>query len=160
MLSLSVTHSSSQRLEMRRSSGRPPKGRGLTPLSGIADTIGGIPLRVHCQAPLYGSAAVDVLCGVCPLHLLLLNHALADHLVHRGFNKGRADRLAVSVAFAKVRDELLVVADVGSRVSLYPWHLLHHLREQQTGNAASLSERWMRGTSHECYSQRDGGCGA
>ena len=49
----------------------------------------------------------------CPLHLLLLHHALADHLVHRRFNEGRADRLAVSVAFAEVRDELLVVADVG-----------------------------------------------
>ena len=49
----------------------------------------------------------------CPLHLLLLHHAFADHLVHRRFNEGRADRLAVSVAFAEVRDELLIVADVG-----------------------------------------------
>jgi len=48
----------------------------------------------------------------CPLHLLLLHHPLADHL-HRRFNEGRADRLAVSVAFAEVRDELLIVADVG-----------------------------------------------
>jgi hypothetical protein len=37
----------------------------------------------------------------CPFHLLLLHHALADHLVHRRFNEGRADRLAVSVAFAE-----------------------------------------------------------
>ena len=29
----------------------------------------------------------------CPLHLLLLDHALADHLVHRGFNEGSADHL-------------------------------------------------------------------
>jgi hypothetical protein len=34
----------------------------------------------------------------CPLHLLLLHHAFADHLVHRRFNEGRADRLAGSVA--------------------------------------------------------------
>ncbi len=49
----------------------------------------------------------------CPLHLLLLHHAVADHLVHRVRRRARADRLAVSVAFAKVRDELLIVADVG-----------------------------------------------
>jgi len=48
----------------------------------------------------------------CPLHLLLLDHALADHLVDRGFNEGRANHLVVPVAFAKVRDELLIVADV------------------------------------------------
>ena len=45
----------------------------------------------------------------CPLHLLLLDHALADHLVHRGFNEGSADQLVVPVTFAEVRDELLIV---------------------------------------------------
>jgi len=48
------------------------------------------------------------------VHLLLLHNTLADHLVHLRFNEGRADRLAVSVALAKVRDELLIAADVVS----------------------------------------------
>ena len=57
----------------------------------------------------------------CPLHLLLFHHAFADHLVHRRFNEGRADRLAVSVAFAEVRDELLIVADVGLEFAYTRW---------------------------------------
>src|ERR1700680_488980 len=64
----------------------------------------------------------------CPLHLLLLHHAFADHLVHRRFNEGRADRLAVSVAFAEVRDELLIVADVGLEFAYTLGHLLHQWR--------------------------------
>src|SRR5438477_94097 len=66
----------------------------------------------------------------CPLHLLLFYHALADHLVDRGFNEGRADHLAVSVAFAKVRDELLIVADVGFEFT----YTLGHLLRQWRGN--------------------------
>jgi len=52
-----------------------------------------------------------------PLHLLLLLHALADYLVHRRFNGGRAE-FAVSVAFAEVRDKVLIVADVGLEFTL------------------------------------------
>ena len=63
----------------------------------------------------------------CPLHLLLLHHAFADHLVHRRFNEGRADRPAVSVAFAEVRDELLILADVGLEFA-YTNHLLARFR--------------------------------
>jgi hypothetical protein len=55
----------------------------------------------------------------CPLHLLL-----ADHLVDRGFNEGRADHLVVPVAFAEVRDELLIVANVGLELAYTLGHLL------------------------------------
>ena len=70
----------------------------------------------------------------CPLHLLLLDHALADHLVHRGFNEGSADHLAVSVAFAEVRDELLIVADVGLEFA----YTLGYLLRQRRGNLGKL----------------------
>jgi hypothetical protein len=60
----------------------------------------------------------------CPLHLLLLYYALADHLVDRGFNEGRADHLVVPVAFAEVRDELLIVANVGLELAYTLGHLL------------------------------------
>ena len=49
----------------------------------------------------------------CPLHLLLLDKAAADHLVDPGLHKRGADGFSLPVAFSKVRDELLVVADVG-----------------------------------------------
>jgi hypothetical protein len=58
----------------------------------------------------------------CPLHLLLLNEPPAHNLVDRGLNERSANRLALSVALAKIRDRFLVVADVGlefrCRVSL------------------------------------------
>ena len=77
----------------------------------------------------------------CPLHLLLLHHAFADHLVYRRFNEGRADRLAVSVAFAEVRDELLIVAYVGLEFAYTLGHLLRqwrrNLRKLQIDKAAS-----------------------
>src|SRR3954447_17599098 len=47
-----------------------------------------------------------------PLHLLLLHHSLANHLVYRRLDKRRADRLAVPVAFTEVWNELLIVTDV------------------------------------------------
>src|SRR4051794_32015913 len=43
-----------------------------------------------------------------PLHLLFLNHALAHHLVHRRFDKTRADSLAIAIALAVVRDAGLI----------------------------------------------------
>jgi len=70
----------------------------------------------------------------CPLHLLLLHHALADHLVDRGFNEGRADHLVVPVAFAEVRDELHIVADVGLKFA----YTLGHLLRQWRGNLGKL----------------------
>jgi hypothetical protein len=66
--------------------------------------------------------------------MLLLHHAFAHHLVHRRFNEGRADRLAVSVAFAEVRDELLIVADVGLEFA----YTLGHLLRQWRGNLGKL----------------------
>src|ERR1700719_251908 len=75
----------------------------------------------------------------CPLHLLLLHHALADHLVDRGFNEGRADHLVVSVAFAEVRGELLIVADVGLKFA----YTLGYLLRQWRGNLGKLQiGRW------------------
>ena len=35
--------------------------------------------------------------GLSPSHLLLLNHALADHLIHRGLCEGRRNFLSVPV---------------------------------------------------------------
>jgi hypothetical protein len=60
----------------------------------------------------------------CPLHLLL-RCFFTMRLLITWFtvdsNEGRADRLAVSVAFAEVPDELLIVAGCRSRIRLYPW---------------------------------------
>jgi hypothetical protein len=47
-----------------------------------------------------------------PLHLLALDHALADHLIDRRFREGCRDRLAVAVALSVVRNEAAVVVDV------------------------------------------------
>jgi hypothetical protein len=33
---------------------------------------------------------------LCPPHLLVFHHALADHLVHRRLDKGRRDSLGVT----------------------------------------------------------------
>jgi hypothetical protein len=41
-----------------------------------------------------------------PAHLLLFDHALADHLVDGGFGERGGDRLTGSVAFAVVGDAL------------------------------------------------------
>jgi hypothetical protein len=49
----------------------------------------------------------------CPLHLLALAKALANHLVDRRFDKPRTDLLPIAVAFAIVGNEALVVRDVG-----------------------------------------------
>src|SRR6185295_19392184 len=48
-----------------------------------------------------------------PAHLLFLDEALADHLVHRRLHKRRRDYLAVPIAVAIVRNERLVRPDVG-----------------------------------------------
>src|SRR5208282_1676955 len=80
----------------------------------------------------------------CPLHLLLLHHALADHLVHRGFNGGRTDHLVVPITFAEVRDELLIVADVGLE---YAYTLGHLLR---SGEGTSGNSRSIRRPSNRC----------
>ena len=41
------------------------------------------------------------------------NNVARYNLVDRRFNEGRADRLAVSIAFAEIWHELLIVADAG-----------------------------------------------
>src|SRR6478735_2704984 len=51
-----------------------------------------------------------------PLHLLLLGEALVDHDVDRGFYEGGRDRLTVAPAFAVVRDDGAVVADVAGEL--------------------------------------------
>jgi hypothetical protein len=52
-----------------------------------------------------------------PLHLLLLHHALADHLVDRGLHEARADPFAIAIALAVVDDEARVVRDVGGELA-------------------------------------------
>ena len=47
-----------------------------------------------------------------PLHRLLLDEALTDHLIDGRFDKGDADGFAVPVALAKVGNELAVVPNV------------------------------------------------
>ena len=47
-----------------------------------------------------------------PLHLLLLDEALADDLIDRGFHKRGTDGFALTVTFSEVGDELGVVPDV------------------------------------------------
>ena len=49
------------------------------------------------------------------LDLLLLDHALADHLVHRGFNEGSADHLVDPVGLKNLRDRAL--APTGPRLA-------------------------------------------
>jgi hypothetical protein len=44
---------------------------------------------------------------------LLFDEPSAHHLVDRRFDKPRADPFAVTAPFAEVRDELVVVANVG-----------------------------------------------
>src|SRR3954447_10919035 len=51
-----------------------------------------------------------------PLHLLLLGEAFVDHDVDRGFHEGGRDWLAVAPAFAVVRDDGAVVADVAGEL--------------------------------------------
>jgi hypothetical protein len=47
-----------------------------------------------------------------PAHLLLLDHPLADHLVHRRFREGRRDPPAVAMPVPVVRDRIPVALDV------------------------------------------------
>ncbi len=52
-----------------------------------------------------------------PLHLLLLAESLVEDGVDARLNKGRRDGVAVSPAFAVVRDESAVVLDVGPELT-------------------------------------------
>jgi hypothetical protein len=40
-----------------------------------------------------------------PLHLLFLTEALADHLIHRRFDKAGADAFALTIALAIIGNE-------------------------------------------------------
>ena len=51
-----------------------------------------------------------------PLHLLFFHHALAHDLIHRRFDKARADTLAVVVALAIIRNKPGIVADLGVKL--------------------------------------------
>ena len=51
--------------------------------------------------------------GRGPAHLLLLDHALADHLVDRGLGERGGDGLAGAAAFAVVGDAAGVGAQIG-----------------------------------------------
>src|SRR5258707_2279400 len=63
-----------------------------------------------------------------PSHLLLFHHSLTDHVIHRRFNKRRADHLAVSSPFSEIRDELLVIAYVSLEFSERLCHLSGQVR--------------------------------
>src|SRR5688500_14619967 len=49
----------------------------------------------------------------CPLHLLLLHHPFADHLVDRRLDEPRADPVAVAIALTVIDDRRCIVPDVG-----------------------------------------------
>ena len=51
-----------------------------------------------------------------PPHLLLLDHALADDLVHRRLRWGTGDRLARLIAYAIIRNKRLIDLDVPPEV--------------------------------------------
>ena len=65
-----------------------------------------------------------------PLHLLFLDHPLADYLVHRRFHKARADAFTVAVPLAVVGDKARIVCDI--RVEL-----LHSFQEFPCGAIAA-----------------------
>jgi hypothetical protein len=48
-----------------------------------------------------------------PGHLLFLAEALADHLIDRRFHEAGADPLSCPVALARIRNEALVIRDIG-----------------------------------------------
>ena len=52
----------------------------------------------------------------CPGHLLLLDHALAHHLVDRRLRERRADPLPIAVPLPIVDDERGIVGDVGGQL--------------------------------------------
>jgi len=47
-----------------------------------------------------------------PLHLLPLGKALGDDVVHRRFDKARADSVSLAIALAVVGDECLIIGNV------------------------------------------------
>jgi len=47
---------------------------------------------------------------------LLLDEPSANDLIDRRFDEGRADRLALPVPLAEVRDEVLVVPNAGKKI--------------------------------------------
>ena len=61
---------------------------------------------------------------VSPSHLLLLRHAMADYLIHRGLGNAAADRQPLAVVSTKVNvrqpDHRPFIGDVTSRVTHLP----------------------------------------
>src|SRR6266498_5348291 len=58
----------------------------------------------------------------CPLHLLLLDHALADHLIDRRLDETGADPFSIAIPFAVVDNVRRVVGDVRLQ---FPYILEH-----------------------------------
>jgi hypothetical protein len=52
--------------------------------------------------------------SLCPLHLLLLGHALTYHLVDCRFHEASADSLTVTVTLAVVRNKTATAFDVSA----------------------------------------------
>src|SRR6516164_8874218 len=73
----------------------------------------------------------------CPLHGLFLDKAPADYLINRRLYERCANRLAVTIALPKVRDEVPVVANVdlefaqAGRQLLRRWRISDKLQVQQ-----------------------------
>src|SRR6266540_3117107 len=60
-----------------------------------------------------------------PLHLLLLDHALAYHLVDRGLDEGGTDAFSIAIPLSVVDDKRSVVGDVRDQlphILEYPSH--------------------------------------
>jgi hypothetical protein len=63
-----------------------------------------------------------------PLHLLFFDESSADYLVPGRFDECRADRFPLPLTLAEVRDELAVIADVGSKLIKAVDELLRSVR--------------------------------
>ena len=55
--------------------------------------------------------------GLTPSHLLLLDHALAHHLIHRGLREARGNLLSVPATIPIIWDEVLVRFDIAAKFS-------------------------------------------
>jgi hypothetical protein len=62
-----------------------------------------------------------------PVHLLLLDHPPANHLIHGRFHERRRDRLAVAISVPVVGDRKLVGLDVMVKLAHGPEQLLRAL---------------------------------
>ena len=87
-------------------------GRLFGPKIGIPGSESVLP-RIVQHLSAYLQEQMSPLGG--PLHLLLLDHALTEHLVDRGLGETGTDPLAISIALPIVNDALCIVSDVAGQ---------------------------------------------